>query len=250
MMKHKIFLFLTATFVAIPTFAQDNEEKGAKAVLGFNMESMYYYRGHDFGGVSFLPAINISRNGFSFTAFGSAGFESKDFKKIGLVLEYRKKGLKAMITDFWVGVDVPDYKSSYFNYGDGTTRYYEASLVYDFNFMEVGWHTIFIGDDYDKFNDNKRLFSSYLEVAAPFRIGEVDFRAHLGVTPWKGFYHKDFNAGEDMGRNPGFNVVNTGIKAVRTLHVLEKLAIPIFVQIVVNPYKEQAFLFAGVGLWL
>ena len=254
MMKKVIitFLILSATLVAMPSFAQESDkasQKGAHALLGFNMVSMYYYRGHDFGGVSLLPAINVSRNGFSLTVFGSKGFESKDFKTIGLELGYQRNGLKALITDFWVGVDVPGFKSSYFKYGDGTTRYYEVSLVYDFKFMEVGWNTIFTGDDYNPVG-GKRLYSSYFEVAAPFRIGEVDFRAHLGLSPWKSFYHKDFKANEDMGKNPGFNVVNTGIKAERTLFVLDKLAIPFSVQFVVNPYKQQAFLFAGVGLWL
>jgi hypothetical protein len=98
----------------------------------------------------------------------------------------------------------------------------------------VGWNTIFAGYDYYKSN-GKRAYSSYMEVAVPFHAGTVDFQAYAGVTPWESYYAN------------GFNVINTGLKAVKTFYVKDKLAIPVSVEMIANPYTEQVYMVAGIG---
>lgn len=74
-----------------------------------------------------------------------------------------------------------------------------------------------------------------MEVAVPFHAGTVDFQAYAGVTPWESYYAN------------GFNVINTGLKAVKTFYVKDKLAIPVSVEMIANPYTEQVYMVAGIG---
>jgi hypothetical protein len=246
-MKKSTIICLSALFAAMSSFAQEQEEQeqqpsaDTQAYIAVDMVSQYIWRGFDYGGVSIQPAMVISGKGFSFAAYGSAGFDTDETKTFGLSLSYKVKGLWAKLTDFWYSdayTPLGKFPSTYFEYdARKTTHVYEASSGYDFKFLSVEWYTIFGGNDFFKPND-KRSYSSYFELSAPFRISAVDFKVHLGVTPWEGYYAD------------GFNVVNTGVKASKTFYVGDKLAIPVSTQIIVNPYAEQVCMFAGVGFWL
>jgi hypothetical protein len=77
----------------------------------------------------------------------------------------------------------------------------------------------------------------WLRVLLPFQGGKVDFKIYAGITPWESYYAD------------GFNVVNTGLKAVKKFYVKETLAIPVSTEIIVNPYTEQVYMVAGIGFW-
>jgi hypothetical protein len=238
-------IYLLVIVSVMSSSAQDrNTEKtqeSTKAFIAVDMVSKYLWRGFDYGGVSVLPAFGVAVKGFSFTAFGGAGFDMEQTKTLGLAAQYKRNGLSAMITDFWYSdayTPLGKFPSTYFEYSaHRTTHIYEASLDYDFKYVAVSWNTIFAGYDFYKSNE-KRAYSTYVEVSAPFRVGSIDFKADLGIALWDGFYSN------------GFNVVNTGVKASKTFYVNEKLAIPVSTQIIVNPYSKQAYILAGVGFWL
>lgn len=248
--KPRAIICLIVIFNVLPVIAQaqTSEQKQEEVqwqsqdktqiYIATDIVSQYIWRGLDYGGVSIKPSISIVKKGFSFSAYGNAGFDTNDTKTLGLTLGYQWKGLKAMVTDFWYSdAFTPEGKfpSTYFEYGaHNTTHIYEALLGYDFKYITVEWNTIFGGYDYYKSN-GKRAYSSYIEVAAPFHISMVDFRAYVGITPWESYYAD------------GFNVVNTGIKAVKTFYIKDKLAIPVSAEIIANPYTEQVYMVAGVG---
>jgi len=232
-------------FATVSLFAQEEQDwqsqEGAHAYIAADVVGQYIWRGFDYGGVSVTSAIGVARSGFSLTAYGSAGFDAQQTKTIGVTLSYKNKGLTAMITDFWYSdayTPLGKFPSKYFEYdAKKTTHIYEASIGYDFKYLAVEWNTFFGGYDFYKSNQ-KRAYSTYVEVSAPFRISAVDFKAHLGITPWESYYAKSFN------------VVNTGVKAEKKFFVGDKLVIPVSAQIIVNPYSEQVYMFAGVGFWL
>jgi len=248
----RIIVCLSAIFSIIPATAQDQipeqlqdethwqSQDKTQVYIATDIVSQYIWRGLDYGGVSIQPSIGITKKGFSLTAYGNVGFDTEQTKTLGLSLGYQGKGLTVMLTDFWYSdAFTPDGKfpSKYFGYSAHTTTHiYEALLGYNFKYMSVEWNTIFGGYDYYK-SDEGRAYSTYIEIAAPFRISAVDFKAHVGITPWEGYYAD------------GFNVVNTGIKATKTFYISDKLAIPVSTQIIANPYTEQVYMVAGIGFW-
>jgi hypothetical protein len=197
--------------------------------VGADVVNNYIWRGLDLGGVSVQPGITVSRNGLSLTAWGSVGLESADTKEFDLTFGYGIGGFSAAITDYWFNTD----NNRYFNYGEGTVHIYEVTLGYDFGLLSFNWSTNFAGaDDID--GDDKNDFSSYAEVAVPFKLGGYDFSVEAGLTPWKGAYSNNFN------------VVNIGLKASKNITVTESFTIPAFAKVVVNPNTENAYLAFGV----
>ena len=235
-----LLMIFSVMCISAQEWNTEETQENTQAYIAVDVVSQYIWRGFDYGGVSVTPAIGVSKKGFSFTAYGSTGFDTEQTKTLGLTLGYKRDGLSIMLTDFWYSDAYTPYgkfPSTYFEYNARkTTHIYEASLGYDFGYTAVEWNTLLGGYDFYK-SDGNRAYSTYVEVSVPFNISEVDFKAHIGFTPWEGFYAD------------GFNVVNTGIKASKTFY-LSKLAIPVSAQIIANPYSEQVFMFAGVGFWL
>jgi hypothetical protein len=240
--KWKNMLFLAAMFFATVSFAQENnsehEFESTYVYMSVDIVTQYIWRGFDYGGFSIQPAIGIAWRGLSFVAYGSVGVDVEQTKTLGLALGYKWKGLSAKLGDFWYGdLFIADNKfpSRYFEYrAHNTTHVYEASLGYDFKYVALEWNTTFAGNDYYKSN-GKRAYSTYVEVSAPFHIHAIDFKAHVGITPWEGYY------------SHGFNVVSTGVSATKTFDIDNKLAIAVLMQIIVNPYAEKAYVIAGIS---
>ena len=163
------------------TKAQDKVE----ASVGADIVSGYIWRGQDLGGVSLQPSASIAYKGFSLEAWGSVGIEKTnadgyDAKELDLILGYSTGGFSISITDYWFNTG-----AGYFHYGaHNTAHLYEAQLGYDFGPVAVNWYTNFAGADGVKEN-GKRAYSSYISVAAPFKLGGLDWTAEVGATPWE-----------------------------------------------------------------
>ena len=172
---------LLSTVMPFTTKAQDKVE----ASVGADIVSGYIWRGQDLGGVSLQPSASIAYKGFSLEAWGSVGIEKTnadgyDAKELDLILGYSTGGFSISITDYWFNTG-----AGYFHYGaHNTAHLYEAQLGYDFGPVAVNWYTNFAGADGVKEN-GKRAYSSYISVAAPFKLGGLDWTAEVGATPWE-----------------------------------------------------------------
>lgn len=218
---------------ALPTFVKDVETTIAADVV-----SQYIWRGQDLGNVSLQPTLGVGYKGFSLTAWGSVGLsEPKDTKEFDLTVAYTIGRLNVGVTDYWfdAGLD-PDNR--YFKYGAHETNHvFEANIGYDFGLLSVQWFTNFAGND----GVNKhghRAYSSYMEVAAPFRLATCDWTAAVGAVPYAtSFYNTN-----------GFAVTNVSLKATKEIRVTDTFAIPIFGQIAANPRSQKAYLVVGFTL--
>ena len=114
---------------------------------------------------------------------------------------------------------------------------FEANVGYDFKYVSVQWYTNFAGND-GLNSDGKRAYSSYFEIAAPFRLVTVDWLASVGAVP----YATDFY-GVD-----GFAVTNVSLKATKDIHFTDKFTLPILPQIAANPRTEKAYFVFGFTL--
>ncbi len=222
-------LALTALLPATGV-AQDKVE----ASVGLDIVSGYLWRGQDLGNVSIQPSAGISYKGFSLSAWGSVGFDKEDDKELDLTLGYGIGGFSVSVTDYWFNSG-----AGYFHYGaHNTAHVFEAQVGYDFGPVAVNWFTNFAGDD-GLNKSGKRAYSSYISVAAPFRLGGIDWTAEVGATPWATTFYND-------GAN-GFEVCDVTLKASKELKITDKFSLPVFAQLTWNPATEGAYFAAGLS---
>ncbi len=215
--------------------AQDTVETTVAA----DFVNQYIWRGQDLGNTAIQPTLGVAYEGLSLTAWGSVGVtEASDTKEFDLTLAYTAGGFNIGITDYWFNQNGLDPDGRYFKYdAHGTNHVFEANIGYDFGFASLQAYTNFAGND--GFNkDGKRAYSTYVELAAPFKLATVDWTASLGVVP---FYTSFYGTS-------GFAVTNLALKATKDIKVTDSFSIPVFAQVVGNPCSQKAYFIFGFTL--
>ena len=231
----KILIITAILFTAAVTArAQDTLETS----IGTDLVSQYVWRGQDLGGVSVQPTLGLSYKGLSLSAWGSAGLSNPaDTREFDLTLAYTIGGFNIGVTDYWFNAGL-DPLNRYFAYAaDCTNHVFEANIGYDFGFASLQWYTNFAGND-GLTPDEKRAYSSYVEVNVPFVLGGVDWTATAGAVP----FATDFYGVE------GFGVVNVALTASKDIRITDSFSIPVFAQVAANPYSKNAFFVFGITL--
>ena len=231
----KILIITAILFTAAVTAkAQDTLE----TTIGTDLVSQYVWRGQDLGGVSVQPTLGLGYKGLSLSAWGSAGLSNPaDTREFDLTLAYTIGGFNIGVTDYWFNAGL-DPLNRYFAYAaDCTNHVFEANVGYDFGFASLQWYTNFAGND-GLTPDEKRAYSSYVEVNVPFVLGGVDWTATAGAVP----FATDFYGVE------GFGVVNVSLTASKDIRITDSFSIPVFAQVAANPYSKNAFFVFGITL--
>ena len=233
MIMKKIVCFAMMLVASATAFAQDEVETTVSA----DVVSQYIWRGQDLGSVSLQPTLGVSYKGLSLTGWGSVGLtEPADTKEFDLTLAYTIGGLNIGVTDDWFDNIGPETR--YFKYdAHGTNHVFEANIGYDFGFASIQLYTNFAGNDGTK-KDGKRAYSSYGEIAVPFKLAAVDWSATIGAVP-----HYTTSYG-----TTGFAVTNVALKATKDIKVTDSFSIPVFGQVVANPCAQKAYLVFGLTL--
>lgn len=233
MIMKKIVCFAMMLVASATAFAQDEVETTVSA----DVVSQYIWRGQDLGSVSLQPTLGVSYKGLSLTGWGSVGLtEPADTKEFDLTLAYTIGSLNIGVTDYWFDNIGPETR--YFKYdAHGTNHVFEANIGYDFGFASIQLYTNFAGNDGTK-KDGKRAYSSYGEIAVPFKLAAVDWSATIGAVP-----HYTTSYG-----TTGFAVTNVSLKATRDIKVTDSFSIPVFGQVVANPCAQKAYLVFGLTL--
>ena len=219
--------------MSMTTHAQEIE-----TTVSGDIVSSYIWRGQDLGNVSLQPTLGIGYKGFSLSAWGSVGLsDPADTKEFDLTLGYTVGGLNIGITDYWFNTGL-DPENRYFKYdAHGTNHVFEANIGYDFGLASVQWFTNIAGNDGVN-KDGKRAYSSYVEVAVPFKVATVDWTATAGAVP----YATDFYS------TTGFAVTNVSLRADKEIKVTDSFSIPVFGQVTGNPCSQKAYLVFGITL--
>lgn len=234
----KIVLFAMGMVMSMTTFAQEEIE----TTISADVVSHYYWRGQDLGGASLQPTLGIGYKGLSLTAWGSTGLVNPDdTRELDLTLSYTVGGFNIGITDYWFdAMDGGDPDGRYFRYNAHSTNHvFEANIGYDFGFASLQWYTNFAGNDY-KVKDGKRAYSSYVEVAVPFKLSAIDWTATVGAVP---FATDAYNDGTS-----GFAVSDVSLKATKDIKITDTFSVPVFGQIAANPCTQHAYLVFGFTL--
>lgn len=232
----KIVLLAMGLIAVATTHAQEKEK--IETTISGDIVSSYIWRGQDLGSVSLQPTLGVGYKGLSLTAWGSYGLtDPSDTKEFDLTLGYTAGGFNIGITDYWFNAGL-DPDNRYFKYdAHGTNHVFEANIGYDFGFASVQWFTNFAGNDGVN-KDGKRAYSSYAEVAVPFKLATVDWTATAGAVP----YATDFYG------TTGFAVTNLTLRADKEIKVTDSFSIPVFGQVTANPCSQKAYLVFGLTL--
>jgi hypothetical protein len=232
----KIVLMAMLMATGMSATAQDEVETTVAA----DVVSQYVWRGQDLGNVSLQPTLGIGYKGLSLSAWGSVGLaDADDTKEFDLTLAYTIGGLNIGITDYWFNAGL-DPDNRYFMYNAHSTNHvFEANIGYDFGVASVQWFTNIAGNDGVN-KDGKRAYSSYLELAVPFKLATVDWTASVGAIPWATSFYN--------GWTSGFAVTNVSLKATKDIKVTDSFSIPIFGQVMANPRTQNAYLAFGFTL--
>lgn len=220
---------LVSTAMPFTAKAQDKVE----ASVGADIVSGYIWRGQDLGGVSIQPSASIAYKGFSLGAWGSVGFESTDDKEFDLTLGYATGGFSVSVTDYWFNSG-----PGYFHYdAHNTAHVFEAQVGYDFGPVAVNWYTNFAGADGVKGSDADRAYSSYISVAAPFKLGGLDWTAEVGATPWETTFYDA----------SGFAVCDVSLGVSKAIKITDSFSLPLFAKATWNPCSEGAYFVVGLS---
>lgn len=216
------------------------EAQEISTTIGSDIVSSYIWRGQDLGGVSLQPTLGLEYKGISLSAWGSVGLaDPADTKEFDITLGYTIGGLNIGITDYWFNAGL-DPQDRYFKYdAHGTNHVFEANIGYDFGVVSAQWYTNISGNDGVN-KDGKRAYSSYFEVAAPFKLATCDWTATVGAVP----FATDF-----YGTN-GFAVTNLAVRASKDIKVTDSFSIPIFGEVSANPCSQKAYLVVGMSFGL
>lgn len=237
-MKKVIRLFsLTALLLSGATAVEAQETK-VEATIEADVVNQYIWRGQDLGHTAFQPTLGISYKGLSLSAWGSVGLtDPDDTKEFDLTLGYTIGGFNIGVTDYWFSEGL-DPESRYFMYeAHRTNHLFEANVGYDFGWASIQWFTNFAGND-GVTKKGKRAYSSYFEIAAPFKLATCDWTATAGAVP---YYTTAYGT-------TGFAVTNLALRATKDIKVTDTFSIPIFGEVAANPCSQKAYLVFGFTL--
>lgn len=237
--KVKKIVMMTMVIAPLTAGAQDKVE----ASVGADVVSGYVWRGQDLGHAAVQPSASVAYKGFSLGAWGSYGIvDSGDTKELDLTASYSAGGFTVGVTDYWFSG--AEEKDRYFMYNAHRTAHvFEANVGYDFGKCSVNWYTNFAGSDYRA--DGKRAYSSYVEIAAPFKLGGMQWNAAVGAVPFKSAATYLDASGNPVG---GFAVTNITLSASRDVRITEQFSLPVFAAVTANPNSQKMYLTFGVSL--
>lgn len=230
----KIIAIVIVSMFCVIGYAQNNLEASA----GVEVVSRYIWRGMSLGDASIQPTAGLSYKGISLSAWGSYDFlNTQSDKELDLTLSYSTGGFNIGITDYYLSHYGEE--NTYFEYRpDRTSHVWEANIGYDFGPIAIQWFINFAGDDGVN-KDDKRAYSSYAEVSAPFKLADCDWLATVGAVP----YATDFY-GVD-----GFAIANISIRCTKDF-TLSKKSFPVFVEGICNPNNKKGYLVVGTSVEL
>lgn len=241
--KFGVCLFSMIVVATAGVKAQDKLD----ASVGADLVSAYEWRGQDLGGAAAQPYAGIAYKGLTLGAWGSIGLDKsiKDPQKpaytseLDFTLGYTSGKFNVAVTDYYSLVNLNFGEVKYFKYGSGpanTAHVYEATVGYNFGPLALAWNTNFAGNDGAKANGD-RAYSTYIQATAPFKVGSVDMKAELGVSPWETTYYG----------NSGFSVVDIAVTATKQVKIAD-FTLPVYAKIGANPNTQRAFVVLGVTL--
>ncbi|MDR0748477.1 MAG: hypothetical protein LBF62_02760 [Tannerellaceae bacterium] len=231
-------------FIAIlsPLGGMYAQESGNVEVgLSGDVVSSYVWRGFKQAGASVQPSLSVGYKGWSVSAWASTDIGGNGNKEVDFTLGYAAGGLSVALTDYWWD-------------GEGANRYFsrpengnpghllEAGLQYALpgSFpLSLSWNTFLLGEGNKKAGGDNS-FSTYVELAYPFKVKEVDFAVSAGFLPWESAVY-----GPDMD---GFKCTSIQLGASKEIKINERFSLPVSASVIANPAAEDVHFVFGITI--
>ena len=201
--------------------------------IGIDAANSLIWRSQYTQGANIQPNFTLRYNRFEFGGWAYCNFQ--DGKMAELWVSYKYKGAILTFMDYWI--DNKDFSKGYFLY-DNKTNLRALEVIGQYSLRKIPltflWSTFFFKDDVNA--AGRKLYSSYLEVNYQFSLDNFHFKASVGATPWASLYQE----------GNGFKVTNIGIDGQANIAKFTNITIPMFSQLVFNPYKEQLYWIIGI----
>ena len=109
----------------------------------------------------------------------------------------------------------------------------------------MNWYTNFAGADGVN-KDGDRAYSSYISLAAPFKLAGLDWTAEIGATPWANDFY-NVSADPECSGSDGFAVCDISLGAAKEIRITDSFSVPAFAKVTVNPRTEGAYFVFGLS---
>lgn len=230
---------LTIVLSGIPAVIQLNAQSNIEIDLSADLVSSYVWRGSKSAGASVQPSLSASLNGFSLGAWASTDFVDAGTKEVDFSASYETGGFKIAATDYWWD-------------GEGAYRYFsspnegysghmlEATIGYTLpeSFpLSVTWNTFLLGEGNKKANGDNS-YSTFIELAYPFTVKEIDMGIAAGFTPWESAIYK----------TDGFKFTSIMLNASKSIKITDSFSLPVFGTIICNPAQEDIHFVFGLTI--
>lgn len=249
-----IRLLALAGLMCVPSLM--TAQKSFQASVYADIVSRYIWRGTDKGGISIQPRAGIAWRGLSFDMQGSMGIDNDDPRELNLTLGYKLAGFNIGVTDYWTtGVDDDDRYFYYDNKKGAHT--FEGNLGYSCKYFSLQAYCMFYGHD-QKIN-GKQAYSTYVELAVPFKLATLDWQVRAGMTPFESSAHYVTKTiytpllGEREVQVPEYTYAEKTACVEAALRVTKDIDLgdvnmPVFAELNTNPYLKKASLIFGIGI--
>lgn len=189
---------------------------------GVDLYSTYVWRGSAFSGPSLQPYVEFGSGGFAIEAWGSQGYDG--FQEMDLYAGFS--------FDFGLSLGVTDYYYPGSPWLDGDSHAIEISLGYSTESISLSGNFI-VNEAPGAGSDGGDLYFeagySFTEVTSAF------------IGAGNGWHTVEDNPlGED-----DFGLVNIGVTTAKEITITDTFSIPLTGSVVLNPYTEQLYIFAG-----
>jgi len=231
-----LFLVLMSSFL---TFAQETDtESNSSLDLGADIVSRYVWRGMTLSAAAAVqPSLSYTYKGLTIGSWASYTLAKDPYQEVDVFLSYNKSFFTFTVNDYFFLKDSIGTKSNYFDFDQLSTRHLIEGIIEISDIpnlpLSLTIGVMLYGADLDA--NDKNYYSSYIELAYNFAVGETEASAFIGLTPSEGLYSDDFN------------VVNIGINASREITVSDKFSFPLFGSLSFNPYTENIFFVVGIS---
>jgi len=230
-----LFLSILSVFNIQPANSQ------VRLNLNSSITSRHYWRGIMVSNsVNYEGDLVLTAKNFSVGAWGGYAFDNS-YSEFDFHVDYRVSDhFSISIWDLYASRDrssIDQY--NYFDFDRKATNHLiDASMCYSFGQkfpLSVSWSTLIWGRDLDEHGDQN--YSSYMELAYPIQVDAMHVQLFAGLNVFENSVYGEHT-----------NIVNMGLTVTKQIDINEKLQIPVWATVALNPEAQIANLIVGIKL--
>ncbi|MDI9604379.1 MAG: hypothetical protein QM305_03475 [Bacteroidota bacterium] len=243
-MKKAVVVYSLISLFVLQAYSQADKRNDWTVVGNVQYVTQHYWRGLGKGPLfgeapAFEPSVMFLNKNWNMGLFAAGSFDGV-YKAVIPWISF------SPVKNLWIGVwDIysPGKKlwtsdAKPFDFGLTTSNHFvDAVVSYQLPWfpLSLKWTTLVAGKDPNA--EGKRNFTTYTELSYSHRWNDFSVWGGVGVTPWKGLYHR---------AKGGVN--NLELKLQYNFRLYEPITMPLSTKIAYNPLSEQFHFLVGANL--